>query len=322
MKIFIFTIFLLSYPALTQPSSIELDILQEELIQQLENNQYTESIKTIEKIEQLSLDIPIILFYYKGMAFYETGKPVKALAILTTYAEATGKSGRYYKEAISYIVKARKVIKKTKEEAKRLAEVRKERAAKAERRRQGNLLELQRKVEAAAAGQKQKAVKEEENKAKEDIKFILGTKISGYFTKGVRNSNQRFKYFDIEFGDLTWSCGKETYVKYSITEFYYGEEENGYYRHKIFFTPGRDVIEADFSTKNNSVYIKISGFNYSKNIRVKTSSYYQKKNGIYVYDADNSGYTNKYGESLFFSLDSKYHDSLKGAIEYYAKKCK
>jgi hypothetical protein len=124
MRKFIITIvFFFYYLSFSHASNIEIDILQEELLQQLQGSQYYKSINTIEKIEHISPDIPLSLFFYKGMAYYELGDPEKALSILTTYAEATGKSGRYYKEAISYIVKSREVIEQVKANNKRQDEI-------------------------------------------------------------------------------------------------------------------------------------------------------------------------------------------------------
>lgn len=85
---------------------IKFDMLKTKLTKEFKAKQYSKAIKTMNKIKALGIKVPNSFDYFEGKALFELGKKSKSYSKLEKYINATGKRGKYYKQALSYLIEA------------------------------------------------------------------------------------------------------------------------------------------------------------------------------------------------------------------------
>ena len=72
----------------------------------LKNEDYPAVLDFIRKLEGLGGELPPSIDYFRGEAYFHTSQHKKANEWLNKYIEATGRNGRYYKDALELILAA------------------------------------------------------------------------------------------------------------------------------------------------------------------------------------------------------------------------
>ncbi|MBO6948002.1 MAG: SUMF1/EgtB/PvdO family nonheme iron enzyme [Rhodospirillales bacterium] len=89
------------------PPQITFDLKVQELSDHIKNERWTDAISTVEDIKTLDLPMPPSLSFFEAKANLNADRPNAAEQAFLDYVKKTGKSGKYYTEALSGIVAAR-----------------------------------------------------------------------------------------------------------------------------------------------------------------------------------------------------------------------
>ncbi len=85
---------------------VRFDMLRTKLVEQLKGHHYKDALKTIAEIRQMKQSLPASIDYFEGKSLFESGNPYEAYLKLEQYVDAQGKEGKYYRQALAYLVKA------------------------------------------------------------------------------------------------------------------------------------------------------------------------------------------------------------------------
>jgi len=94
------------------PKEVQFDMLKIKLSKQLKTEDYKGVLETIDKIKNLNVNIPDSLVFIEGKALFKEGKASRSYAKFEEYINKTGKNGKYYKKALSYMIEAEEEQKK------------------------------------------------------------------------------------------------------------------------------------------------------------------------------------------------------------------
>ncbi len=90
------------------------EILRDKLIlglsKALKTDDYPKALELIDKLEDIGSDLPPSIGYFRGEAYYHTGRYLDALRALDRYVAKTGKKGRYYKKSLELMLLAEEKI--------------------------------------------------------------------------------------------------------------------------------------------------------------------------------------------------------------------
>ncbi|UTW59892.1 hypothetical protein KFE96_06205 [Kordiimonas sp. SCSIO 12603] len=90
------------------PPKVQFDLALRQLEQAIENNQWSETLQVIKKLEDQGLELPAIMHYYKGRAYVETGKGLLATKALEAYLGTASDTDAKYTEALDLYTRATK----------------------------------------------------------------------------------------------------------------------------------------------------------------------------------------------------------------------
>ena len=96
-----------------QPNS---EILRDKFIlglsRALKANDYPKALKFIDRLEKLGGDLPPAIDYFRGEAYFHTGRYGEAQRALNRYVEKTGRKGRYYQKSLEFMLAAEEKAEK------------------------------------------------------------------------------------------------------------------------------------------------------------------------------------------------------------------
>lgn len=116
LKYFILMAILSSSMLYALPKDVQFDILKTKLSKKLKAEDYNGVLETIDEIKELDVNTPNSLLFIEGKALLKSGNASASYVKLEEYLNKTGKNGKYYKQALSYILEDEETIKKEKAE--------------------------------------------------------------------------------------------------------------------------------------------------------------------------------------------------------------
>ena len=112
-----------------QESDLGAEILHDKYVlglsQALKAEDYPKALGFIEKLDELGGDLPPAIEYFRGEAYFHTGRYDEANRALNRYVAKTGREGRYYQQSLELMLVAEekaKHLRREKEEARRRVE--------------------------------------------------------------------------------------------------------------------------------------------------------------------------------------------------------
>ncbi len=98
---------LLAGSAYALPEAVRLDMLKTKLAEQLKNDRYQDAVQTFEELATItSFQWTPTMTYFNAKALFESGNKVSAYSLFESYVEQTGQTGKYYQQALAYMLKA------------------------------------------------------------------------------------------------------------------------------------------------------------------------------------------------------------------------
>ncbi len=76
----------------------------------LKKDDYPKALELIGKLEKIGNDLPPSIEYFRGEAYFHTGRYVDARQALNRYFAKTGRKGRYYKKSLEFMLVAEEKI--------------------------------------------------------------------------------------------------------------------------------------------------------------------------------------------------------------------
>jgi len=145
------------------PKEVKIDMLKEQLKEQLKNNKHKKALETMNELKNLNIKLPPSFNYFEAKALFETGDHYNSYKLLEEYVTTQGKSGKFYKKAIKYLIKAEPTYKKI--EAKKQQERIEKKRREEEKKRKKEELKKKQKLEKQKR-QKELQLKQEEEQRK------------------------------------------------------------------------------------------------------------------------------------------------------------
>jgi len=102
------------------PKAVLIDKHKIIVLNALKNQDCKKAIKHMDKLEQLTSDLPQSLIYFKGECYYKLGNYSNAMQLIETYLTKVGRDGKYYDKALNIYTKVEEYIESKKEEERRL----------------------------------------------------------------------------------------------------------------------------------------------------------------------------------------------------------
>ncbi len=116
-KVFFSIYIILGYTQLFALSdAAKFDMLKMKLTQQLKAEEYSNALSTMQELQSLDVKLPKSFAYFEGKALYETGSHTAAYKKLEHYVNENGSNGKYYQQALAYLIKAEEESKKLKQQ--------------------------------------------------------------------------------------------------------------------------------------------------------------------------------------------------------------
>lgn len=84
-------------------SQIDIDIKQHEYVQALQEERWEDSIRLLNELRAMEVDVGVEAIFFEGRAYYELGNYIKAENRFRQYGELAGSGGANYSQVINYL---------------------------------------------------------------------------------------------------------------------------------------------------------------------------------------------------------------------------
>lgn len=128
VRILFIAIFSISISQCFAADQLDIDIKQHEYVQALQEERWADSIKLLNELRSMDVDVGVEAIFFEGRAYYELGDYVKAENRFRQYGELAGREGGNYSQVIKYLsdigekVRIQRMTEEARQEKLRIAE--------------------------------------------------------------------------------------------------------------------------------------------------------------------------------------------------------